>query len=172
MFLIKTKTSKKILKSHFPTENIKILEKKILVEKKIGINVKEYKEEIEHIITKYLNSAFSVDKKGNNLFIHSNRNFTQDDIYKIDYELLNDYLRGQFIGILNETFNNGIIELKSDKGHKYFGLADSNKQLYSISESKHQHTNVYTIFTDSISDFIQKELENGISNYTQYKDLN
>ena len=81
-------------------------------------------------------------------------------------------MRGQFIGILNETFNNEIIELKSDKGHKYFGLADSYKQLYSISESKHDHTNVYTIFTDSISDFIKKELENGISNYTQYKDLN
>ena len=167
----KNKNIQEDIKISLSYRKYKNLRKKDLVEKKIGINVKEYKEEIEHIVTKYLISAFSVIKKGNNLFIHSNRNFTQDDIYKIDYKLLNDYLSGQFLGILNETFNNEIIELKSDKGTKYFGLADSNKQLYSISNSKHQHTNVYTIFTDSISDFIQKELENGISNYSLYKSL-
>jgi len=167
----KNKNIQEDIKISLSYRKYKNLRKKDLVEKKIGINVKEYKEEIEHIITKYLISAFSVIKKGNNLFIHSNRNFTQDDIYKIDYKLLNDYLSGQFLGILNETFNNEIIELKSDKGTKYFGLADSNKQLYSISNSKHQHTNVYTIFTDSISDFIQKKLENGISNYSLYKSL-
>ena len=167
----KTKNIQEVLKISLSFRKYKHIKKKALIENKISINVKEYKEEIEHVTTKYLDSAFSIVKKSNNLFIHANRDFNQEDIYKIDYELLNDYLRGQFIGILNETFNNGIIELKSDKGVKYFGLIDSFKQLYSISESKHDYTNVYTIFTDSISDFIKKELENGISNYTRYKDF-
>lgn len=158
----------KILLSYRKYKHIR---KKVLVENKIAINVKEYKEEIEHIATKYLNSAFSIVKKSNNLFIHTNRDFNQDDIYAIDYKLLNDYVKEEFHTVLNKAFNNKIVELKSDKEVKYFGLANPNKQLYSISESKHHHTNVYTIFTDSITDFIQKELENGISNYTQYKAL-
>ena len=167
----KNKNIQEDLKVSLSYRKYKQIRKKALVENKIAINVEEYKEEIEYITSKYLVSAFSILKKSNNLFIHANRDFNQDDIYKIDYKLLNDYLGGQFIEILNETFNNEIIELKSDKGVKYFGLANPNKQFYSISESKYHHTNVYTIFTDSITDFIQKKLENGISNYSQYKSL-
>ncbi|MDC0178031.1 helicase C-terminal domain-containing protein [Polaribacter sp.] len=167
----KNKNIQEDLKISLSYRKYKHIRKKALVENKIAINVKEYKEEIEHITTKYLNSAFSIVKKSNNLFIHTNRDFNQDDIYAIDYKLLNDYVKEEFHTVLNKAFNNKIVELKSDKEVKYFGLTNPNKQLYSISESKHHHTNVHTIFTDSITDFIQKELENGISNYNQYKDL-
>ena len=167
----KNKNIQEDLKISLSYRKYKHIRKKALVENKIAINVKEYKEEIEYITKKYLISAFSIVKKSNNLFIHTNRDFNQDDIYAIDYKLLNDYLREELHTVLIKAFDNKIVELKSDMGVKYFGLANPNKQLYSISESKHHHTNVYTIFTDSIIDFIQKELENGISNYSKYKAL-
>ena len=99
------------------------------------------------------------------------RIFNQDDIYKIDYKLLNDYLRERYLPILKNVFDNNIVEIKSDKGVKYFGLENGNNQFYTISESKHNHSDVFTIFTDSISEFIQKELESDISKYNVYKAL-
>ena len=147
------------------------LSKKALLENKIAINVSEYKSEIKHIITTYLILAFGVEEKDNNLFVYPNRVFKQDDIYAIDYQLLNAYVKEDFISVLKQTFEDEIVELKSENGIKYFGFEDDNMQLYSISETKHSHSNVFTISIDSISDIIREKLENGISNYSKYKNL-
>jgi hypothetical protein len=159
------------LKISLSYRKYKHISKKTLLENKIALNVKEYKEEIKHIVTKYLISAFGVEEKDSNLFVCPNRIFNQDDIYAIDYNLLNRYVKEQFHSVLNKSFNNKIVELSSHNGVKYFGLDDCKIQFYSISDTKHSHSNVFTIFIDTISSFIQSELESGIVNYSKYKDL-
>ena len=149
----------------------KLISKKTLLESKIAINVEEYKDEIKHIVTNYLLSAFGIDEKDNNLFVYPNRIFNQEDIYSIDYDLLNTYVKEQFHSVLNKSFDNKIVELNSKNGVKYFGLEEISIQLYSISDSKHNHSNVFTIFIDAIGSFIQRELERGIGNYSKYKNL-
>ena len=118
-----------------------------------------------------MNSAFGLEEIGNNLFIYPKKIFKQEDIYAIDYELLNTYVKEKFISVLKQSFEGKIVELKYENGIKYFGLEDDNKQLYSISDTKYSHTNVFTIFSDTISDFIQRNLENGIVNYFKYNFL-
>ncbi|MCG1037713.1 helicase-related protein [Polaribacter sargassicola] len=145
------------------------ISKKNLLQNKIAIQVKEYKTEIKEIVEKYLNSLFSIENKNSNIFILPRKIFDQTEIYNIDYNLINHYVDKEFIPILNNTFNNELVELNNTNQVRYFGLG--NNQFYSISASKYNHTNVYTIFTDSISDFIQKELEKGIFNYSKYKAL-
>jgi hypothetical protein len=167
----KNKNIQEDLKVLLSYRKYKHIRKKALLDNKIAINVKEYKSEIKEIVEKFLNEAFSIDEKNINLLIYPNRIFNQDDIYKIDYKLLNDYLRERYLPTLKKAFDNNIVEIKSDKGVKYFGLENGNIQFYTISESKHNHSDVFTIFTDSISDFIQKELESGISKYNVYKAL-
>ena len=58
----KNKNIQEDLKVSLSYRKYKHIRKKALVENKIAINVKEYKEEIEDITTKYLNSAFSIIK--------------------------------------------------------------------------------------------------------------
>ena len=116
-----------------------------------------------------MTSAFGLEEIDNNLFIYPNKIFKQDDIYAIDYELLNTYVREEFISVLKKSFEQEIVELKYENEIKYFGLEDGNTQLYSISDKKYSHTNVFTIFSDTISGIIQRNLENGIENYNKYK---
>ena len=145
------------------------ISKKKILENKIAILVNEYKDEIKQNVTKYLTSAFGLEEIDNNLFIYPNKIFKQDDIYAIDYELLNTYVREEFISVLKKSFEQEIVELKYENEIKYFGLEDGNTQLYSISDKKYSHTNVFTIFSDTISGIIQRNLENGIENYNKYK---
>ena len=111
--------------------------KKILLENKIAIHVKEYKDQIKHNVTKYLTSAFGLEEKDNNLFIYPKKIFKQDDIYAIDYELLNAYVKEEFISVLTQSCEGEIVELKYENGIKYFGFEDGKMQLYSISDTKY-----------------------------------
>ena len=145
--------------------------KKEVLSRKIAINIKEYKDEIKAIVATYLHFVFGVEEKDSNLFIYPKKKFEQEDIYSIDYELLNNYVKSEFLTILNKAFNDNIVELKNEKKVKYFGLKDPKNQFYSISESKHGHSNVYTIFSDSIINFIKTKLESNVNTYSKYKDL-
>lgn len=145
------------------------ISKKNLLENKIAIQVKEYKTEIKEIVEKYLNSLFSIESKISNVFILPRKIFDQTEIYNIDYNLINSYVDKEFIAILKNTFNNELVELNNTNQVRYFGLG--NNQFYSISDSKHGHTNVYTIFSKAISGFVKGELEQGIDNYSKYKNL-
>ena len=145
--------------------------KKEVLSRKIAINIKEYKDEIKAIVTTYLHSVFGIEEKDSNLFIYPKRKFEQEEIYSIDYELLNNYVKKEFITVLDTVFNDKLVALKDVNEVKYFGLNDSKVQFYSISESKHSHSNVYTIFNNSIINFIKKELEDNSFNYSIYKDL-
>jgi len=149
----------------------KHLSNKDVLSQKLAINIKEYKYEIKTIVTTYLDSVFGVEEKDSNFFLFPKRKLEQVDIYAIDYKLLNNYIKNEFIAGLNEIFRGNLIELKNENKVKYFGLIDSNIQFYSISESKHSHTNVYTIFNKSIISFIKKELRNNANSYSKYKDL-
>lgn len=146
------------------------IKKKVLI-RKIAINIKEYKDEINAIVTTYLSSVFGVEEKDSNLFIYPKRKFKQEDIYSLDYELLNNYVKKEFISVLDNVFRDELVELKDENKVKYFGLIDSKVQFYSISESKHKHSNVHTIFNNSIINFIKKELKDNGSNYSKHKDL-
>lgn len=167
----KSKDIEKDLEINLSYRKYTHINKKTLIDNKIGLHIKEYKEEIKKIIEEFLNKAFEIVNYSENYFICPNRIFDQNDIYSIDYDLFNQYVGKRFISILNQSFNNLVIELKSDNGLKYFGLKDRNVQFYSLSETKHNHSNVYTIFVDTISSFIQNELENDLANYSNYKKL-
>lgn len=167
----KTKDIQQDLQINLSYRKYNHITKNFLIDNEIALHVIEYKEEIKQIIEKYLKPAFELKVRGVNFFICPNRIFDQNDIYAIDYDLLNKYVREQFIFVLNQSFKNLVVELKADNGSKYYGLKDSNNQFYSISETKHSHANVYTIFVDTISSYIQKELENGVANYSNYKEL-
>ena len=145
--------------------------KKEVLSRKIAINIKEYKDEIKTIVTTYLYAVFGVEEKDSNLFIFPKRKFEQEDIYSIDYELLNNYVKKEFISVLDNVFSEKIVELKDENNVKYFGLIDYKVQFYSITESKHNHSNVYTIFNNSIINFIKKKLEDSGSNYSKFKGL-
>ena len=145
--------------------------KKEVLSRKIAINIKEYKDEIKAIVTTYLHSAFGIEEKDGNLFIYPKRKFERAEIKSIDYELLNNYVKKEFITVLDNIFGDKLVELKDENEVKYFGLNDSKVQFYQISESKHNHSNVYTIFNNSIISFIKKELEDNGSNFSKYKDL-
>jgi len=145
--------------------------KKEVLSRKIAINIKEYKDEIKAIVMTYLHSVFGVEEKDSNLFIYPKRKFEQEDIYSIDYELLNNYVKKEFITVLDNVFSENIVVLKDENEVKYFGLKETNIQFYSISESKHNHSNVYTIFNNSIISFIKKELGNNVNTYSKYKHL-
>lgn len=147
------------------------LSKKNILSQKLAINIKEYKNEIKTIVTTYLDSVFGVEEKDSNLFLFPKRKLEQVDIYSIDYELLNNYVKKEFIAILNKVFSGNLVELKNENKVKYFGLKDSKNQFYSISETKHDHTDVYTVFNNSIISFIKKELESNVNTYSKYKDL-
>ena len=167
----KTKDIQKDLQINLSYRKYNHITKNSLIENEIALHIKEYKEEIKNIVEKYLKPAFELKERGVNYFICPNRIFEQNDIYTIDYDLLNTYVREQFIFVLNHSFNNLVVELKADNGSKYYGLKDSTNQFYSISETKHGHINVFTIFVDTIGSFIQRELERDIANYTNYKKL-
>lgn len=137
--------------------------------RKIAINIKEYKDEIKSIVSRYLSDVFGTEEKDNNLFVYSKKEINQEDIYSIDYDLLNNYVKDNFIPTLNNAFNVEFLELKNENGIKYFGI--DKRQFFSISDTKHDRSNVYTIFNGSITNFIKQELESGISNYSKYKDL-
>ena len=159
------------LKISLSYRKYKNVSKKTLLENKIAISIKDYKAEIKHIVTKYLTQDFGIEEKDNNLFVYPKKVFNQDDIYAIDYNLLNAYVRDQFHSVLIQPFDNKIVELNSVEGVKFFGLEDGNKQFYSISDTKYSHSNVFTIFSEAISSFIHRELECGIVHYSLYKDL-
>lgn len=145
------------------------ISKKNLLENKIAIQIKEYKTEIKEIVEKYLGSLFLIESKSTNVFILPSKIFNNTEIYNIDYSLMNRYVEEEFIPILNNTFNNELVELNNTDQERYFGLG--NNQFYYISDSKHGHTNVYTILFKAISGFIKNELEQGIDNYSKYKNL-
>lgn len=147
---------------------IRVSAKEIL-SRKIAINIKEYKDEIKSILSNYLSAVFGTEEKDSNLFVYSKKVINQEDIYSIDYDLLNSYVKEKFIPTLNDAFNGEFLELKNENGIKYFGI--EKHQFYSISDTKHNHSNVYTVFNGSITNFIKRQLESGISNYSQYKVL-
>jgi len=140
-----------------------------VLRRKIAINIKEYKDEIKSIVSNYLSVVFGTEEKDNNLFVYPKKEINQEDIYSIDYDLLNSYVREEFIPTLNDAFNGELLELKNENAIKYFGLGK--QQFYSISDTKHNRSNVYTIFNGSITNYIKRQLESGISNYSQYKAL-
>ena len=142
---------------------------KDILNRKIAINIKEYKDEIKSILSNYLSAIFGTEEKDSNIFVYSKKEINQEDIYSIDYDLLNSYVKEKFIPTLNDAFNEELLELKNDNGNKYFGI--DKHQFYSISDTKHNHSNVYTVFNGSITNFIKRQLESGISNYSQYKVL-
>jgi len=142
---------------------------KDILSRKIAINIKEYKDEIKSILSNYLSAVFGTEEKDSNLFVYSKKEINQEDIYSIDYDLLNSYVKEKFIPTLNDAFNEELLELKNENGIKYFGI--DKHQFYSISDTKHNHSNVYTVFNGSITNFIKRQLESGISNYSQYKVL-
>ena len=142
---------------------------KDILSRKTAINIKEYKDEIKSVVSNYLSVVFEAEEKDNNLFVYSKKEINQEDIYSIDYDLLNSYVKEKFIPTLNDAFNRELLELKNENGIKYFGI-DRN-QFYSISDIKHNHSNVYTVFNGSLTDFIKRQLESGISNYSHYKVL-
>lgn len=142
---------------------------KDILSRKIAINIKEYKDEIKSIISNYLSGVFGTEEKDNNLFVYSKKQINQEDIYSVDYDLLNSYVKEKFIPTLNDAFNGEFLELKNENGIKCFGI--DKHQFYSISDTKHNHSNVYTVFNGSITNFIKRQLESGISNYSEYKVL-
>lgn len=149
----------------------KLFSKRKAFEKRISAHIVENKEKFKTSIPKYLGSAFEVQEKDDNLFLLPKKIFSQEEIYEIDYKLLNAYLHSEFIPVLNQCFNNEIRELKNENRQKYYGLEESSIQFYSISEDKHGHSDVYTIFSDTLVSFIKKELEKGLLHYSQYKNL-
>jgi hypothetical protein len=142
---------------------------KDILSRKIAINIKEYKDEIKSIVSNYLSAVFGTEEKDNNLFVYPKKEINQEDIYSIDYDFLNSYVKEKFIPNLNDASNGELLELKNENGIKYFGI--DKHQFYSISDTKHNHSNVYTVFNGSIINFIKRQLESGISNYSQYKVL-
>ena len=142
--------------------------------KRISIWVSEYETEIESSINTYFSSVFISEKKDGNLFVYSKvNNIKKDSVYEIDYNFLNKHLEEKVINLIKTLFNEKIITLKEDNNITYYGIKEEEKnlQFYSLSLTKYNFNNVFTLFDSSLLDFIKKQLEIDITNYSLYKDL-
>ena len=148
------------------------IKKKECFTKRISIWVSEYETDIESSINNYFNSVFTAERIDENLFISTKTEIKGDSVYEIDYSFLNKHLEENVVKLINSVFKEKIVILKEDKGVKYFGLKDyNNLQFYSLSEIKHTFSNVFTLADFSLLDFVKKQLEMDIANYSIYKEL-
>jgi hypothetical protein len=150
------------------------VKKEACLANKLSCLVTEYGAEIERAITKYYATIFSVVRKDKNLFVTINSIISNDDLYLIDYQYTNNFIREEVLPVIKDVFRDSIVELKEKNGIKYFGFLEGVKtyEIYSISESnKYGFFNVVTLFDERIISYLQLQLNLGLANYVNFKDL-
>ncbi len=150
------------------------IKKKECFTKKISIWVSEYETEIESSISNYFSSVFITERIDGNLFVSTKKEIEGDAVYEIDYSFLNKHLEENVINLIKSLFKEKITTLKEDsaKKVKYYGLKeDKDIQIYSLNEVKYKFPNVFTLSDFSLLDYLKKQLEIDIANYSIYKEL-
>ena len=144
---------------------------------KLAVWVPEYIDEIESAINKYFSSIFNAERRDQNLFVCSVTEIKGDLIYQIDYDFLNKFLNENLIKAIQNCFGENLIQLKETEKKSvktiYYGIKEEYKlQFYSFSSiNPYGFKGVVTLFEDAIIDYVKKELENDIANYSKYKEL-
>jgi hypothetical protein len=150
------------------------INKEVCLVNKLSCLVTEYDTEIESTITKYYAPIFSAIRKDKNLFVTINSIISNEDLYMIDYQLTNNFIKEKVLPVIKEVFRDRIIELNEKNGIKYFGLLEGDKtyEIYSIAESnKYGFFNVVTLFDERIISYLQLQLNLDLANYINFKDL-
>jgi len=150
------------------------------LKQKLAVWVPEYIDEIESAINKYFSSIFNAERRDQNLFVYAITEIKGDLIYQIDYDFLNKFLNENLIKAIQNCLGENLTQLKEteEKGVKtiYYGIEDEYKpQFYSLISLKPYgglyFKDVFTLFEDAIIDYVKKELENDIANYSKYKEI-
>jgi len=150
------------------------VKKEACLANKLSCLVTEYGTEIERAITKYYAPIFSAIRKDKNLFVTINSIISNDDLYLIDYQYTNNFIREEVLPVIKDVFRDRIVELKEKNGIKYFGFLEGEKtyEIYSISESnKYGFFNVVTLFDERIISYVKLQLNLDLVNYVNFKDL-
>ncbi len=157
------------LKVNLTFRTYKKVKKKQLIERRFAHWVPEYCTQIEAAIGKYFQSFFGTEWIDGNLFIFVKNEISGDNIYEIDYGCLNQYLKDELIDNLSDHFPGNVMLTETDgKGVSYFGQKGE-RSLYSFNPKKFNYENVYTLFDNSLIDYIKGELGQGIENYDRLK---
>lgn len=147
-------------------------------EKSIAVYVPDNESEIKKIIHSHFNTVFKTEQKGENLFIVPVKELKLEELYRIDYEFLNNHFHESLLPEISLAFQSkGVIEIKTEKGESYYGIKEENysPQFYSIADNKSyggiDFTNVATLFVESLLNYIKRQLEIDINIYKVYKKL-
>lgn len=173
-FVINQQTNiQKDLNVFFECRTYKKVSKNDLIAQKVAIHVPEHNDEIETIIAKYFSNYFTTKKINQNLFIIPIQQFDNAIGKRIDYELFNDFVKDFVINKIQTSISN-IVELSEKNNIKYFGTTKDEKfhpQFFSLSSEKHGFSDVYTIFDDSLNNFLLDNLVKGKNTFNTYQEL-
>lgn len=154
------------------------LSAKKCLEEQLAIWVPENVTEIEELINRYFSTVFDTDVMDGNLFVYVKPEVSiMDFVYHIDYTYLDSLFVHYILPTIQSTFaNKGIKILKEEKGRITYGISESKDiHLYSVTKENKRGEQVFlnshTLFVDSISSYIQNELNVDSLNFEVYNNL-
>jgi hypothetical protein len=150
-------------------ENIK---KEDAFTRRIACWVSEYDQEIESAISRYFQPLFATEIKDGNIFIFLCNKLTTENLYEIDYKLLNNYLLEHTIPLFQRVIKGRLGVVKEKDGRIFYGITDRNScELFSITRSGKYGDNIVNIYSDNIVKFVKDELALDLDNYTHLKEI-
>lgn len=160
------------IKVTFNARYYKKLKTDDLLNNQFGVFIPEYQQEITDAIETYFNTYFKIVKKEGNSFAIVLKKLEKEDGYSVDYGGLSDFSKDNILKEINKLDR---VEKVNEKNNTtYYGVRINDNyapQFYSLSDVKHGHNDVYTIFDKSLSSYIIGELEKDHNNYKKYKNI-
>lgn len=154
------------------------LSQKTCLEELLALWIPENMNEIDELINKYFSSVFKTSILDNNLFVYINPEVSiMDFVYEIDYSYLNSLFIDYLLPMIHTTFEKKGINIVSQSNDKVtYGFIET-KEIYLYSVTKENKRgeqifkNSHTLFADSISAYIQNELNADSENFGAYEKL-
>jgi len=154
------------------------LSPKTCLEELLALWIPENITEIDELINKYFSSVFRTTVLDGNLFIYISPEVSiMDFVYEIDYSYLNSLFIDYLVPIIQTTFEKKGINIVSQTNEKItYGFTETKEiHLYSVTKENKRgeqiFRNSHTLFADSISAYLQSELNADSENFGTYKNL-
>lgn len=141
----------------------------------LAIYLPEYNVELKTAINEYLSEFFSVIEKNNDCFLTLSKEIKVDDFYKVDYILLNNYVKHELVKSIKDLFvNDELKEFNKKESIREFGILHEEKQInfFSLSTKNYngqEYNEVFTIYENSIVSYIKTQLNKSLGNFSQLK---
>lgn len=143
--------------------------------KGLVIFLPEYQTEIEEIVNRYFSDFFEIIKNGNDNFLHLKKEILKNEFYDLDYICMNNYVKEKLVSSICNHFEGKLTEKKEDNKPTIYGIEKENEHFnfFSLGDKNYGdgYFQVYTIFQNSLINYIKKELGESMSNYDNLRVL-